>query len=252
MLLWADRNFLGYRLWTAAAATGAELLWRAKNNLHLPLRQALPDGSYLSTLIDPTDARRVRHNTNRNRNRGHNPPKPRPLAGVTVRIIEATITVTIGGTTRTERYRLVTTLLDHHLAPPGRSPTPTPAAGPPRPGSKTSKPCSCKDAHYAQTPPCGPTRKIWAALIVYQTLTLLTAHAALTRDLDPARISFTAARDAAQNTITTTPRQAPRHTEELYADLCHQLITKHTTFRLNPRAVKKTPPATPTPARPGS
>ena len=57
MLLWADRNFLGYRLWTAAAATGAELLWRAKNNLHLPLRQALPDGSYLSTLIDrPTPA----------------------------------------------------------------------------------------------------------------------------------------------------------------------------------------------------
>jgi hypothetical protein len=39
---------------------------------------------------------------------------------VTVRIIEATITVTIGGTTRTERYRLVTTLLDHHLAPAGQ------------------------------------------------------------------------------------------------------------------------------------
>ena len=153
---------------------------------------------------------------------------------MTVRIIEATSTVTVGGTTRTERYRLVTTLLDHHLAPAGQIADTYARRWAAETGLKDLKTVLLQGRALRANTPVRAHQEIWAALIVYQTLTLLTAHAALTRDLDPARISFTAARDAAQNTITTTPRQAPRHTEELYADLCHQLITKHTTFRLNP------------------
>jgi hypothetical protein len=37
MLLLADRNFYGCRLWTAAAGTGADLLWRVTGSLHLPV-----------------------------------------------------------------------------------------------------------------------------------------------------------------------------------------------------------------------
>ncbi|MEX5713389.1 IS4 family transposase [Parafrankia sp. FMc6] len=53
MLLTADRNFYGYGLWQQALATGADLLWRVNMNLTLPVIRALPDGSYLSLLVDP-------------------------------------------------------------------------------------------------------------------------------------------------------------------------------------------------------
>jgi len=36
MLCLADRYFFGYALWQAAAATGADLLWRVRSNLRLP------------------------------------------------------------------------------------------------------------------------------------------------------------------------------------------------------------------------
>ena len=47
MLLLADRGYLGVVLWRSAVRTGADLLWRVKCDTVLPLRQALPDGSYL-------------------------------------------------------------------------------------------------------------------------------------------------------------------------------------------------------------
>jgi Insertion element 4 transposase N-terminal/Transposase DDE domain len=52
-LLIADRNFYNWQDWRAAAASGAALLWRVKSDLTLPVLQILPDGSYLSVLIDP-------------------------------------------------------------------------------------------------------------------------------------------------------------------------------------------------------
>jgi hypothetical protein len=53
MLLMADRAFYGFDLWRRAAASGADLLWRVNALLNLPVIKALPDGSYLSVLIDP-------------------------------------------------------------------------------------------------------------------------------------------------------------------------------------------------------
>ena len=41
MLLLADRNFCSYALWNAAAGTGADLLWRAKASMHLPVIRVL-------------------------------------------------------------------------------------------------------------------------------------------------------------------------------------------------------------------
>ncbi len=48
MLLLADRNFYSYALWQAAAGTGADLLWRVKASMHLPVVRELPDGSFLA------------------------------------------------------------------------------------------------------------------------------------------------------------------------------------------------------------
>jgi hypothetical protein len=52
-LLIADRNFYSWSGWQAAAASGAQLLWRVKAGLTLPLLRWLPDGSYLSVLVNP-------------------------------------------------------------------------------------------------------------------------------------------------------------------------------------------------------
>jgi len=96
MLCLADRNFFGFALWNQARATGADLLWRGKQNLRLPCEQRWPDGSYLSRVYaSPKDQR---HGTN----------------GVVVRVIDYTLDGVPGAE---PRYRLLTTLLDQDAAP---------------------------------------------------------------------------------------------------------------------------------------
>jgi len=92
----ADRNFLGYGLWTQAQATGADLLWRAKRNLRLPCHQRLADGSYRSWIYpSEKDRRHHRH-------------------GLLVRVIEYRLE---GVATSETFYRLLTTILEPHQAP---------------------------------------------------------------------------------------------------------------------------------------
>jgi hypothetical protein len=114
MLLLADRGFWSHALWGQCAAAGAGLLWRVKSDIRLPVRQQLPDGSWLSVANGTREAhRRNMRNANR-RSRGSRLPQEQgPLPGdVTVRVIEFLITLT-----RTERYRAVTTLLDWRRYP---------------------------------------------------------------------------------------------------------------------------------------
>src|SRR5260221_3092256 len=58
MVLLADANFACYELWAIAAATGADLLWRAGAQLGLPAGEGLADGTYLSRLKAPRHLRR--------------------------------------------------------------------------------------------------------------------------------------------------------------------------------------------------
>jgi hypothetical protein len=51
MLLLCDRGFYGYDMWMHALASGADLLWRVRDNLDLPVLDVLPDGSFRSELI---------------------------------------------------------------------------------------------------------------------------------------------------------------------------------------------------------
>jgi Insertion element 4 transposase N-terminal/Transposase DDE domain len=96
MLCLADRQFFGYALWHAAAATGADLLWRVKHNLRLPRERVLADGSYLTTIY-PSDKHR-RHRT----------------GGVRVRVIE----YRLEGVAEAEPlYRLVSSIRDPADAP---------------------------------------------------------------------------------------------------------------------------------------
>ena len=53
-LLSADRGFYSWRAWDTAAASGAQLLWRAPTQLDLPVVKVLKDGTYLTVLMDST------------------------------------------------------------------------------------------------------------------------------------------------------------------------------------------------------
>jgi hypothetical protein len=119
MLLLADRNFYSWALWHAAAATGADLLWRVKSSMDLTVLRELPDGSFLAHVNDPAAVHaRNRRNGQRRRRGSTLPPGTGPLPGMTVRVIEFTVTVTADdGSTRAAWYRLITTLLDWRAFP---------------------------------------------------------------------------------------------------------------------------------------
>jgi Insertion element 4 transposase N-terminal/Transposase DDE domain len=96
MLCLADRQFFGHALWQAAAASGADLLWRVKHNLRLPREMVLADGSYLTTVY-PSDKDR-RHRS----------------GGIRVRVVEYRLEGVAGAE---PLYRLVSSILDPAQAP---------------------------------------------------------------------------------------------------------------------------------------
>jgi len=96
MLCLADRFFPSYELWRKAAQTGAELLWRVRQNARLEVDRRLADGSYLSRIYRSTSERRNRRNP------------------IRVRVIEYRLKDVPGAE---PLYRLLTTILDPGLAP---------------------------------------------------------------------------------------------------------------------------------------
>ncbi len=96
MLCLADRAFVGFELWGAARATGADLLWRLRANQVLPCDAALADGSYLSRLHPSPGHRR------------------RKQGAVVVRVIDYRLDGVPGAE---PLYRLATTLFDPAEAP---------------------------------------------------------------------------------------------------------------------------------------
>ncbi len=109
-LLIADRNFYNWQDWRTAAGTGAALLWRVRSDLRLPLIEALPDGSYLSVLIDPKVTGRARERILQSAQARNDLDAGRARY---VRVIEYEIPDRGGG----ELIALVTTITDPREAP---------------------------------------------------------------------------------------------------------------------------------------
>lgn len=219
MLLLADRNFYGYRLWTAAAGTGADLLWRVKASAHLPVVRPLPDGSWLSVLPDPAAVRRRTVRNGHRRRRGSTlPPDTGPLPGITIRVIEFWLTLTAqDGTVRTGRYRLITTLADWRAAPAADL-----AAGyawrwAAETGFREFKTYLRGPGRILRgTSPDLARQELWAYLALYQAIRAVICLAAARAGLDPDRISFTAALHAVRRTLAlarTRPAAALTETE---------------------------------------
>lgn len=190
MLVLADRNFPSYTLWRDAAATGAELLWRMSASFTLPVLQVLPDGTYLSRL-------------QKGRGRGRQPP-------ITVRIIEYSVTDDQGGVS--ELFCLATTLLDPETAPAAeladlytrRWQAETLLAA--LQCDRSSAGIVLRSQH-----PDGVRAEVWAGLCVYQAIAELICDTADHHDgLDPSRISFKRALQAARRTTGTFPPDPPR------------------------------------------
>jgi IS4 transposase len=79
-----------------AVKTGADLLWRTRQNARLDGEKRLPDGSYLSRIYASTSDRRNQRN------------------GIVVRVIDYRLKDVEGSESI---YRLITTILDHEQAP---------------------------------------------------------------------------------------------------------------------------------------
>src|SRR3954469_22362179 len=175
MLLLLDRGFDGGAFFAEVARTGAMLLARIKSTRNPPVLTHLPDGSYLSC-----------------------------MDGLTVRIIEAGLSITgADGSRVQDRYRLVTTLLEHHRFP---------AADLVQPyherweieSAYLALRHTLLDGHVLRSGDRpGLEQETWALLILYQLLRMAMVTAVEPRPgTDPDRASFTTALEAAREELT--------------------------------------------------
>jgi hypothetical protein len=199
----ADRNFFSMARWARCAATGAHLAWRVKNGAKsLPARivRVLPDGS-ATVRLHESDAML----TDRRAKTGDR-SLPR-LADILARLVEFTLTVTDStGRTRTSRFRILTTLLDHDAYPADQ----VAAVYAERwqveivylrvkatlRGSGTRL--------RGQTPDLA-VQEIWGLLTVYNALVGLAVAAAVVLGVDPDEISFAAVLALTRASAATDP-----------------------------------------------
>lgn len=174
MLLLLDRGFDAATFLTAVHRTGAALLARVRSQRVPPVLKHLPDGSYLSD-----------------------------LDGLAVRIIEADLTVRgADGTRIGDRYRLITTLLDHHRYP---------AEALIRlyherweiESAYLALRHTMLDGHVLRSGDrAGLEQEVWALLTLYQLLRMAMVDAVETRPgTNPDRASFTTALQAARDQL---------------------------------------------------
>jgi hypothetical protein len=241
MLLLAGRNFYSYALWNAAAATGADLLWRVKASMHLPVLAELPDGSWLTRIRDPAAVQaRLDKNGKRRRRGSRLGPESGPLPGITVRVIEYALTVTTSdGATRTERYRHLTTVTDWRACPAADLAAVYAWRWAIETGYR-----ECKT--YLRGPgrilrgrtPALARQELWAYLAIYQAIRVIIVRAAAGAGLDPDRISFTAALNAAQRTMGTGPGRLSAALAATETEILSCLVPQRD-GRICPRAVNK-------------
>jgi hypothetical protein len=217
-LLIADRGFYSWTAWDTAAATGAALVWRAPTQLDLPVIQVLPDGTFVSVVMDAkirgnrreailAAAREGRDLTDPNAVPEAVTDRGLPAARV-VRIIEYDIPDRAGNGTG-ELIVLLTNVLDPGPATRGAHADELAVAYHERWEQET--------AHdQLKTHLRGPGRvlrsrlpdlayqEIWAYLIVHHAICALIAKASAAADLDPDRLSFAKALRLIRRSATGT------------------------------------------------
>ena len=189
MLCIADRNFYSGRLWGEAAATGADLLWRANSNLTLTREQDLADGSWLA-VTGGQDARR----------RGHDH---------LLRVIDYALN-DAGRPGEADGYRLLTTITDPEQA----SASELASCYPKRWEVETAL---AELKTHQRGPkvvlrskdPDGVYQEAYGHLCVHYAIRTLMHEAALASELDPDRLSFLRSLRVARRTTGSHPGFSP-------------------------------------------
>ena len=209
-ILTADRNFYSFTAWALASSTGAQLLWRAPTQLGLPVVKVLPDGTYLSLLIDPKVGGTRRERLLKAARAGEDPNE-----GLTedvahlVRVVEYTVPDRAGAG-HGELIVLLSTITSEHDARAGE----LAGAYHQRWEHETAN-------DQLKTHLRGPGRvlrsklpdlvhqEIWAWLIVHHAISALITAASEAADIDPDRVSFTEVLNLVRRTATGTAAFPP-------------------------------------------
>lgn len=173
MLNLADRNFFGFELWSAAADTGADLLWRVKKNLILDPVDVFEDGSFTAWIYPDQKARR------------------KQADGKLVRVIEYTIEDP-GRADVEPKYRLITTIGKPDAAPAHE------LACVYEQRQEIEFAFDEMKTHlrgarvvFRSKTPNGIFQEVYGYLLAHFAIRSIMHEAALALDVDPDRISFT-------------------------------------------------------------
>jgi len=202
-----DRNFLSYEDLKAILATGAQAVLRVKAGVELPVLRRLSDGSWISRVADPTASRRLRR-------RKQKVPAAQ-IPGIQVRVIEYTVETepdSHGEHQVSELFCLVTTLTDEHAYPLQDFPDlyhdrwqiETAI------GEVETRLRGGADVVLRSRKPDLARQEVYALLCLYQAIRHLIVAGAQHAGLDPDRISFTRARDAAARHASDDAAFSPR------------------------------------------
>lgn len=187
MLVIADRGFFGFDLWRRFRETGADLLWRVGAAVRLPVLQVLPDGSYLSVVMDSAIRGTKREQLLSAARKGTgSDPEPADV----VRVVEYEVPDREGNGAG-ELICVLTTIMD---------PVDAPAADIAAAYNERWEAENTFDE--VKTHQRGPARilrsqspdmikqEIWALLLTHYCIRNLMCRAADEADIDPDRISF--------------------------------------------------------------
>ncbi len=211
-LLTADRNFYSFDAWGLAAGSGAALLWRAPTQLWLPVVRVLPDGSYLSVLINPAirGARRRAAILGTAEELAHGgDAELDPTEAHLVRVVEYDVPDREGNGTG-ELIVVLSTILDPAHAGADELATAYHQRWEEETGNDQLKTHLRGPGKILRSRlPELVYQEIWAWLLVHHALSALAARAAEAADLDPDRVSFIRVLRITRRTATGTAGFSP-------------------------------------------
>lgn len=214
MLLLADRNFAATSLIEQITTTGAQVLIRCRDTRNLPPIRHLGDRTWLAR-----------------------------MGAVTVRVIDARITLSLAtGSRRSGHYRLVTTLTDETRYPAEELVKLYHQRWEIETSYLELKSTILGGRVLRAGTPAGISQEVYALLITYQALRTAMADATLTRpDIAADRLSFTVALNTARDQVIHAAA-AIADTANLIGQIGHAALTQplpRRRPRSSPRVVKR-------------
>jgi hypothetical protein len=187
MLLLVDQGLASLELWHTFQATGAELVWRCRQDVKLPVLEVFDDGSWRSEL-------------------GSGHPRSRRVA---VRVVDYRLDDP-GRTGEQDGYRLITTIGD-----PAQAPAAELAALYPQRWELETALDELKTHQRGpgvvlrSKHPDGVCQEVWAHLLVHYAIRTLMQQAALDAEVDADRLSFTRSLHIARRQVTSQAALSP-------------------------------------------